>query len=365
MFGIKRVVVARHERGLLIKNRNVQEVVQPGNYWVFGPRTRIETYEITVPEFEHELTAFIVKDRQHPARRYFDVVEIGDRQVGLVYKDNKLADVLSPGSRRLYWKGIVDVRVEIIDIDEDYTVPKPVVALLARQRPGVFPAQVKDFICVAEVADKFVGMLIVDGELVKTLQPGLHAYWKFNRRIGVEQIDLRLQSMEVSGQEMLTKDKVSLRVNLSATYQVADPVKARSTFHNFVEQLYRELQFAVRQAIAARTLDALLGNKDELDRSVCATVRAKVGAHGLEVHGVGIKDVILPGDMKTILNQVVEAEKVAQANVIKRREETAATRSALNTARLMDENPTLFRLKELEVLEKVTEKVDRLTVFGG
>ncbi|GMU69284.1 MAG: hypothetical protein AMXMBFR37_16160 [Steroidobacteraceae bacterium] len=74
---------------------------------------------------------------------------------------------------------------------------------------------------------------------------------------------------------------------------------------------------------------------------------------------------ILPGEMKDILNRVVEAEKVAQANLIKRREETAATRSLLNTARLMDENPTLLRLKELETLEKVTEKVDKLTVFGG
>ena len=62
---------------------------------------------------------------------------------------------------------------------------------------------------------------------------------------------------------------------------------------------------------------------------------------------------------------MVEAQKVAEANVIKRREETAATRSLLNTAKLMDENPTLMRLKELETLEKVTEKVDRLTVFGG
>lgn len=237
MFGIKRVVVARHERGLLIKNRDVQEVLQPGIYWVFGPWTRIETYEITVPEFDHELAAFIVKDERHPARRYFDVIELGDREVGLVYKDGKLADVLSPASRRLYWKGVVDVRVEIIAIDEDYAVPKPIVALLARQRPGAFPAQVKDFVYVAEVADKFIGMLIVDGELMKTLHPGLYAYWKFNRRISVEQVDLRLQSMEVSGQEMLTKDKVSLRVNLSATYQVADPVKARSTFHNFVEKL--------------------------------------------------------------------------------------------------------------------------------
>jgi len=75
--------------------------------------------------------------------------------------------------------------------------------------------------------------------------------------------------------------------------------------------------------------------------------------------------VILPGEMKTILNQVVEAEKVAQANLIRRREETAATRSLLNTARLMEENPTLLRLKELETLEKVTEKVGSLTVYGG
>ncbi len=69
--------------------------------------------------------------------------------------------------------------------------------------------------------------------------------------------------------------------------------------------------------------------------------------------------------MKEILNQVVEAEKAAQANVIKRREETAATRALLNTARLMDDNPVLMRLKELEVLEKVTEKIDKMTVFGG
>jgi len=94
-------------------------------------------------------------------------------------------------------------------------------------------------------------------------------------------------------------------------------------------------------------------------------VKEKIADFGIEVRSVGVKDVILPGDMKDILNKVVEAEKVAQANVIKRREETAATRSLLNTARLMEDNPTLMRLKELEVLEKVTEKVDKLTVFGG
>jgi regulator of protease activity HflC (stomatin/prohibitin superfamily) len=171
--------------------------------------------------------------------------------------------------------------------------------------------------------------------------------------------------MEVAGQEILTRDKVSLRVNLTALWQVLDAVKARATLTNFVEYVYKELQFALREAVGARTLDELLGDKGALDREIGAQVAGKIEAYGIAVRTVGVKDVILPGEIKTILNQVVEAEKVAQANVIRRREETAATRSLLNTARLMDENPTLMRLKELETLEKVTEKIDKLTVFGG
>ena len=88
-------------------------------------------------------------------------------------------------------------------------------------------------------------------------------------------------------------------------------------------------------------------------------------ALGVEVLGVGVKDVILPGEMKEILNGVVQAEKLAQANVIRRREEANATRSLLNTAKLVEQSPVLMRLKELEALEKVTEKIGKLTVFGG
>ena len=133
---------------------------------------------------------------------------------------------------------------------------------------------------------------------------------------------------------------------------------------NAAEYVYKELQLALREAVGSRTLDELLTDKGVIDREVAAS-SVKLEASGLAVRSVGVKDVILPGEMKTILNQVVEAEKVAQANLIRRREETAATRSLLNTARLMEENPTLLRLKELETLEKVTEKVGSLTVYNG
>ena len=74
---------------------------------------------------------------------------------------------------------------------------------------------------------------------------------------------------------------------------------------------------------------------------------------GLEIVSVGIRDVIMPGDMKDLMNKVTEAKKAAEANLIARREETAAIRSQANTAKLLAENPTLMRLRELEVLEKI------------
>lgn len=367
MFGLKRIVIAQHERGVYLKDRSIVKILEPGIYRVFDllGRVAVEVHNLTVPEFNHPYVDVLVKENRELVDKYFQFIELGEYEVGLVYKNGKLNGVLAPGTRQLYWKGIVDVKVEVLNIEQDFAVAKEKVGLIAHARMDAMPREVINYVYVSEVADNHLGLLIVDGELVKNLKPGLYVYWKFNRNVKVEQVELRMQVMEVQGQEILTKDKVSLRVNLSAQYQITDPVTARSKLVNMTDYVYRELQFSLRQAVGTRTLDVLLANKDELDKVIFDEVKVKVAEFGIQVRSVGVKDVILPGDMKVILNQVVEAEKVAQANVIKRREETAATRSLLNTARLIDDNPTLMRLKELEVLEKVTEKVDKLTVFGG
>jgi regulator of protease activity HflC (stomatin/prohibitin superfamily) len=296
--------------------------------------------------------------------KYFDIVELTESEAGLVYKNGKLASVLAPGKRQLYWKGPIEVKVEKFDISQGLDVPSHVAKLLARAKQPL-SSQASEAVSAVEVPDTSVALLIVDGKFTKLLESGLHVFWKFQRTIKIEQVDRRVQTTEVSGQDILTRDKVSLRVNLTALWQVEDVVKARAALQNFMEFVYKELQFALRESIGSRTLDELLGAKGELDREIQDSARSKIEQHGIRLVSVGVKDVILPGEMKEILNRVVEAEKVAQANLIKRREETAATRSLLNTARLMDENPTLLRLKELETLEKVTEKVDKLTVFGG
>jgi regulator of protease activity HflC (stomatin/prohibitin superfamily) len=210
-----------------------------------------------------------------------------------------------------------------------------------------------------------MGLVFIDGKLSRALQAGAYAFWNYQKNVAAEVIDLRVQSVEVSGQELLTKDKVSLRVNLAASMQVSDPVIARTKVAKPGDYLYRELQYGLRKAISAKTLDELLGDKASLDADIFGYVHGRVSELGMTVLGVGVKDIILPGEMKDILNGVVQAEKLAQANVIRRREESNATRSLLNTAKLIEESPVLMRLKELEALEKVTEKIDKLTVFGG
>jgi regulator of protease activity HflC (stomatin/prohibitin superfamily) len=230
-----------------------------------------------------------------------------------------------------------------------------------RQRPVAGLAGVLQ----VQVPDRGAALLYVDGKVMRLLEAGSYAFWKFGRNLAVELVDLRLQAMEVSGQEILTKDKVSLRLNLGATWRYTDVLKAHAQLAKPAEQLYRELQFGLRAAVGVRTLDELLENKTVNDEVVSAHVRAKLSAFGLELDGVGVKDIVLPGEMKTILAQVVEAGKSAEANVIRRREETAATRSLLNTAKVMEDNPVALRLKELETLERISERIDKISVFGG
>ena len=366
MLGFQRIVIAQNERGLHLYDRRLAAILEPGVHRWFDPlrRHEVQRYDLSVAEFDHPWLDVLLRTEPALVARHFQVVETGEHQVGLIYKNGRLAGVLPPATRQAYWRGPVEVKVELLDIGSDYALSRAHAALLARPSAALAKT-LNGFTLAAEVEDQHIGLLLVDGELVRTLPPGLHAFWRFNRSVKVETVDLRLQTVEVSGQEILTKDKVSLRVNLSAVYRIADPVKARGDLGNIAEYLYRTLQFGLRQAIGTQPLDGLLGDKDQLDRVVRNYVAERVEPHGLALETVGIKDVILPGEMKDILNQVVTAEKAAQANVIRRREEVAATRSLLNTAKLMEENPILLRLKELEALEKVVDKVERLTVFGG
>ena len=367
MLKFKRVTVKKNERGLLLRNGDFERVLQPGTHWLFVgmDNIRVETFALEQAAFVHGLSDYLMAKEPEVVAAEFVRVDLSETQVGLRSENGVLVEVLAPATRRLYWRGLVDVKVDVIDIDETAELPAALVARLTqtqmRQRgvtglAGVLQVQVPEY---------GAGVLSIDGKVQTLLTPGSYAYWKFNRNVAVELVDLRLQAVEVSGQDILTKDKVGLRLNLSATWRYVDVLKAFTQLQKPADHLYRELQFGLRAAVGTRTLDELLENKTVIDEVVMAHVKARLAAYGIELDGAGVKDIVLPGEMKTILAQVVEAEKSAQANVIRRREETAATRSLLNTAKVMEGNPVALRMKELETLERVAERIDKISVFGG
>ncbi len=208
------------------------------------------------------------------------------------------------------------------------------------------------------------GVLFEDGRYVETVPPGKYAFWKNVAKAALVPVDLRETMLDIGGQEIMTADKVTLRLNAVATYRVAHAHKALSAADDARQALYREAQLALRAVIGGRELDQFLADKDAVAKDLEEIVRQRVAALGLEVNSVGIRDVILPGDMKDLMNKVTEAKKAAEANLIVRREETAAMRSQANTAKVLEGNPTLMRLRELEVLERVAASGKLNVVLG-
>ncbi|HWF48753.1 MAG TPA: slipin family protein [Bryobacteraceae bacterium] len=357
----KRIIVGDQERVLITKNGRLRGILSPGDYRLLVPpgvSLEAERYNVRNAIFESAWSDYLVKERPELAEQHFVRVETNDLQVALVYVDGKLLTVLPPAKRVLFWRGVSEIKAEIVDVIAQREIPAeelPALERMGRSSLAVFSI----------VEEAKTGLLFIDNRLVRTLSPGKYGFWAVTGAPRIELVDMRRQTIEVPGQEILSRDKVSLRVNILAEYQVRDAVKAKQTIKDFEGYLYRLLQLTIRQVLGKKTIEEILAEKTEVDDSTISVVRTEMNALGVEVSTIALKDIILPGEMREIMNQVVSAEKQAQANLIRRREETAATRSLLNTAKLLEDNPILVRLKELETLEKLVEKVDRVTVAGG
>jgi regulator of protease activity HflC (stomatin/prohibitin superfamily) len=355
---IRRILVGDNERVLVIRKRRFERILAPGEHWIFMPYVELERHNIKGLQFTSVWADYIANQHPDVAAEHFTVVETNDAQVAVVYCDGRLSRVIAPATRVLFWRGAVAVTFETIDVREQPEAP-------ARLLPALARLGRESLVSFTAVDEGKRALVYLDGRLVRELEAGTYGFWNTVTLPRIDVLEMRRQTIEVPGQEILTKDKVTVRVNISAVFEIVNAVTARSGVKDVNEHLYRTLQIAVRQTLGKRTLEEVLTEKTDLDEVVSAEVRREMEGYGVRVGAIALKDIILPGDIREILNQVVTAEKQAQANLIRRREETAATRSLLNTAKLMEDNPLLVRLKELESLEKIAGKVEKITVVGG
>ncbi|MGI3450849.1 slipin family protein [Citrobacter arsenatis] len=360
----KKITIQKGQLGLLSREGDYYQTLESGQHrlpWFNAPEVLIVNRDGS--EVPQALAEYLRRFQPAWVERYCLVVDTTDTEAGALYVNGVLQEICPPATRRLYWRAEEALTLVRMDTRQVLVPVEVMNAVLQPRRNGTVKG--REAILTVQVPAWHVGVLKIDGETQALLPPGLTAYWKINHLIEAEVVDTRLQVLEVGGQEILTKDKVNLRLNLAANWRYSDVLLAFGQLTKPLDHLYRELQFALREAVGTRTLDELLEDKQVIDEVVSTQVKARMTPFGIEVASLGVKDIVLPGDMKAILSQLVEAEKSAQANVIRRREETAATRSLLNTAKVMENNPVALRLKELETLERVAERIDKISVFGG
>jgi hypothetical protein len=351
---MKSVRINVGKAGVVTKKGDYKRVLTAGTYWL-GLSEKVTTYDMSKIYTSDMDLNIMLKDEKF--KSLVEVVEIKDNEIGFKFDGINFKSVFTAG-KYFYWKGLMDFKFIIIDLNKVEITEQIDLAVLKSEA-------VKNYIRSYEVLSFEEGLLFIDGKFVKQLSEGMYYFWKNAISVDVLKADMRQLQLEVSGQEMLTKDKAALRVNFYTQYKVIDVKKALMNSKDFEKQLYILMQLALREFIGTLTLDEMLDNKEGIAKYVSTYLKGKVENLGVEIIDCGVRDVILPGEVKDIMNQVLIATKQAQANTITRREETASTRSLLNTAKLMEDNAMLFKLKEMEYIEKIADRIGEITVSGG
>jgi regulator of protease activity HflC (stomatin/prohibitin superfamily) len=356
MWIVERVKIRSYEKGLCFKDREFKGILSAGSYWFLDPlnKTRVEIVSQRDPWLENKDLDMIIQSGA--LKENAVILDLKDYERALVWVDGRFDRILSPGQYVL-WTAFRKIRTEMVDARAVLFDHKDLNVILKSR-------DVEKSLCVFAIEEGSVGVYYKDGEFVKTLAPGQYSYWMKMGKVKLFPIDMRETVLDIGGQEIMTSDKVTLRLNAILTYRVADARKAVETVSDIGQALYREAQLALRAIIGTRELDILLADKSAVIAELESIVRQKAEEFGVRIIGLGIRDIILPGEMKVLLNKVIEAKKASEANLISRREELAAIRSQLNSARLMEENPALMKLRELEVLEKVAGNSKLKVVLG-
>lgn len=349
------ITITEKQRGLRFRNGKLKDVLGAGSYHVLHKNTHIEVLRIADPLRSEYCNAETLLALPALAEQ-LTVLEVPDAHIALHMIDGRWAGQYAAG-RYLFWNAAGKHTFQMFDLTEP-------------EVPADFPRHVLPHISTSLLTTVSVpahhkARLYFDRRFIRLLDAGTYYFWRPYVKIETELVDTRLMQLDLTGQEMLTLDKVAVRINFVCSYRITDYIQIASQIDDYAQQLHITAQLALRDFVGRQRLDTLLESKAEMTTYVHQALKSKEQSLFLEIVESGIKDIILPGEIREIMNTVLIAEKRAQANVITRREEVASTRSLLNTAKLMDENQTLYKLKELEYLEHICENVGSIHLNGS
>ncbi len=351
-----KIIVRDNQAGFVMKNGVFVKMIRAGVYHF----SRMLGYEVCIEDMEGEVEFWQVpyqvlqKDETFCASTVH--IQVADDEAGFIYKNGNL-DCFAKKAEYVFW-----------NVYDKYTVKR-----VSMQEPAIGGDVTKQMLSVvpmgcyktAAIAEGEVGLLYYNNILQRQLTKGVYSFWNYSNDVSIKIFDMKQKVMDIVGQEILTKDKIGIRMNVTCMYKITDAKEFIQKVTDLKGQLYPCVQLAIREMTGNYKLDEILEMKDAISKEIYAKLKEKEDMFCIEFISAGIKDIILPGEIQNIMNSVLVAEKKAQANVITRREEVASTRSLLNTAKLMDENKTLYKLKELEYLERICDRVGEISVNGN
>ncbi len=336
-----------NEPALLLRRARPIGVVPEGRYrvWTGG--------EWSLRAIPHELSPVGVEAEQEPPAGR-ELIEVGPHERITVFHRGVFLAAKGPG-RYAWWSPLGPLAVTRHDTREAPAPLQPDDPL----PPGPLAGAWEE----ASATEQQALVLVRDGQPERALTPGRYRAWT-GSRWSLKPVPLSLQTLDVAPQDLLCADQVPVRVKAAVSVRVTDPVRVLQQ-PDWPNQVYLAVQLALREVVTARALEALLGERESCGAELLERARARLPEVGISLELAAVKDIILPGEIKDLLNRVTLAKKEAEALSIKRREETASTRQLANTARLLESNPVLLRLKELEALGEIAARIDRITLVGS
>lgn len=273
------------------------------------------------------------------------------------------------------------------------------------------------------------GLLYEDGVLVKILEAGRYeippeksGFWIFSSRrpkTEIVLVDMRERDLTIKGQEILTSDKVAIRVSIIVQFRVIDPQAAIHEVENYEDRLYSDVQLAARRSLASMTLEEILTNRNRLSEDISTDVKEAASGYGVAILRADVKDLIFPGNLQEIMNRVLAAERMSEAQLVEARtkaevqkinaqmqteinrlegeqkleaerqnaearakieQQEAETRAAIErfkqeaeikaledlaqSAETLSENPALLRLREIDALRELAKSANARIYIG-
>lgn len=165
-----------------------------------------------------------------------------------------------------------------------------------------------------------------DGKLMRVLEAGRYVLpvpirLPLFRRPQVEivLVDVRERELTIKGQEILTLDKVAIRVSILVQFRVVDPRAAVHVVANYEERLYSDVQLAARRSLASMSLEEILTNRNRLSEDILRDVKESAAGYKVAIVRADVKDLVFPGNLQEIMNRVLAAERMSQVQLVEAR----------------------------------------------